>query len=187
MPSSDPLQSLIQRYPGKAQALAAIGLVVGTTLVGYEVRDIVTIPWELDDHSPTVMSSRVVCGTFSGAVHVIEVQGHSYECGGGDTKCGAAQHVPVAFDPRNPARCRLASNVARPTLAQLGALLGGMVWLAFAGAVASWVREGRPSAGMPADGKRSTSYRVSRAAFFASAALAVAVWLARIATIKGAP
>jgi hypothetical protein len=184
---SDPLQLLISRYPGKSQVLAAVGVVVGTLAIGYDVHDIATIPWEVDSHSPTVLSSSVHCGTFSGAVHVIDVQGQTFECGGGDTKCGAAQHVPVAFDPQAPSRCRVASNVGRPTLDQIGSLLGGLVWLAFAGAVISWVREGRVGVDEGAHGKRSWGYRVSRAVLIASATLGLIVWLTRTAIHGGTP
>lgn len=183
----DPLQLVIERYPGKAQVLAAVGVVLGTLAVGYEVHDIAAIPWDLDDHSPKTMSSRVLCGTFGGAVHIIEVQGQTYECAGGETKCGTAQHVPIAFDARDPSRCRLARNVARPTLNQIGSLLGGMAWLAFAGAVFTWVREGRPSQLTTSESKRSWGYRVSRAVLFASATLALVVWLTRVAIHGLAP
>jgi hypothetical protein len=130
----DPLAWLLQKNPGKARALAAAGALCAAATLVVAGTWLARVPWSLDRASPTVQSRGGMCDA-AGAVYVIRVRETSYLCGGGDAKCPTGE-VAVAYDPRQPRHCRVRSNVDRPSLYELWALLFGAAWLCFAGAVA---------------------------------------------------
>jgi hypothetical protein len=94
------------------------------------------VPWVLDQQSPVAIGYGGRC-TASGARYGIVVNDSSYLCGGGNAKCPSGE-VEVAYHDRDPNRCRVRSNVDRPSLYELRAILLGLVWLAFAGVVTQW-------------------------------------------------
>jgi hypothetical protein len=149
----DPLAWLLRKNPGKARALAAAGALCAVATLALAGTWLARVPWSLDRASPTAQSRGGMCDA-AGAVYVIRVRESTYWCGGGDAKCPTGD-VMVAYDPRNPSHCRVRSNVDRPSLYELWALLFGVTWLCFAGVVASW----RGAEWLPAGASQGRSYR----------------------------
>jgi hypothetical protein len=117
---------LIERYPEHASRLAIVGFVLAALMIPLFVYRIAQIPRGLSERASVIESVGAGCDAW-GAIYRIEPQGRSYWCGGGDTKCPVTGRVAVAYDPQAPARCRLASNVGRPSSVELELLmLGGL-------------------------------------------------------------
>jgi hypothetical protein len=182
-PWPDPLAALITRFPGESRVMAACGVVFGCLALGASSYDIARIPWELDEHSPTTLSSSARCGTFEGARYTIEVHGRSYVCLGAENKCPRSERTLVAYDARDPARCRVSESLKRPTFSELTSLLVGLAWLGFTGAV--WSRRESALTRTQA-AKPSLTYRISRAVCVSGVVLGLVAWLVQI-TRYGSP
>lgn len=118
---------------GRAPTMLVVGL-VGVALVLSFFVGVVSAPWQLDDSSPTVMSSSAECDARLGGQYEIRVEGESYgHCGGATNKCGEVEAVAVAYDPDDPSQCRVASAVGGLGPYELTFFLLGL-GLSFAGA-----------------------------------------------------
>lgn len=117
---------------GRAPTMLVVGL-VGVALVLSFFIGAVSAPWQLDESSPTVMSSTAECDARRGAQYQIRVGGESYDnCGGATNKCGEVEAVAVAYDPDDPSQCRVASAAGGLGRYELTFLLLGL-GLSFAG------------------------------------------------------
>ena len=95
----------------RAPAMAFVGL-AGFALLTWVALASFSAPWELDTNSPTVMSSSAECDVRVGALYEIRVDGETYGgCGGATNKCAEIEAVAIAYDPDDPAQCRVASAV----------------------------------------------------------------------------
>ena len=140
---------LIRRFPKQANKLAVAGAVLAALMLPLFVYRLTQIPWTLKPGAPVVQSVGAGCSPW-GAVFRIELNGNSYWCEGGETKCPTRSRVDVAYDPQTPARCRLASNVGRPSSTDLLLLLLGSLGISAFGVVSAWRRHAqmpRSSAG----------------------------------------
>ncbi|MBV1861578.1 MAG: hypothetical protein KUG77_24380 [Nannocystaceae bacterium] len=118
---------------GRATAMLLVGL-VGLASVLWFLVGVISAPWQLDERSPTVMSSSADCDAKRGAQYQIRVDGESYShCGGATNRCGEVEAVAVAYDARDPAQCRVASAAGRIGRYEATFLLLGL-GLSFAGA-----------------------------------------------------
>jgi hypothetical protein len=144
-PLREPLAWLISKSPAKTMALAAVGGLMSVAILVVTGIGLSRVPWELSAKSPATTSSGGMCDP-AGAVYIIHVHAGTYVCGGGDGKC-PKDDVSVAYDPVNPNLCRVRSNVDRPSLYELHALLFALGWLCFAAARSTW--QGLPQAGAP--------------------------------------
>lgn len=173
----DPLAWLIAQNPRKARMLAAASALAGVGIVALATYWLSQVPWRLEQASPYVATSAGTCGS-NGAHYFIQVNGGKYVCGGGDTKCPERTPIEVAYDAQNPAHCRVRSNVDRPSLYELQALLFGLIWLCLGGAVACWrgFDDVYPGASPPLL-KQTAAYRTWVAlALLLLAALGVSAW-----------
>jgi hypothetical protein len=150
--------------------LGGFGALFGLAFIGLTVSLLFAVPWVLSTESPTVIATRVVCAP-AGARYSIEVNGGRYLCGGGDSKCPDRPSVLVAYEPGNPNHCRVASNVDRPSLYELHALLFGLAWLVYAAAVFSWQPLEYLDRVKPA---QSIAYRAAALTFYALLASMIA-------------
>jgi len=122
----------------RAPAMALVGL-AGFALLAWVAIASFSAPWQLDPSSPTVMSSSAECNVRVGALYEIRVDGETYGgCGGATNKCAEVEAVAVAYDPEDPAQCRVASAVdgfgryeATVMLLGFGMSLAGVAALAF--------------------------------------------------------
>lgn len=133
---------LIRRFPGQANKLAVAGAVLAALMLPLFIYRLTQIPWTLEPGAPVVQSVGAGCSPW-GAVFRIELDGSSYWCEGGDTKCPTSSRVGVAYDPQTPARCRLASNVGRPSSTDLLPLLLGSLGISVFGMVTAWGHDAR--------------------------------------------
>jgi hypothetical protein len=170
----DPLAWVIARSPAKARLLAVVGVVVGLAILVSVGSSFSRVPWQLDAHSPSVMSSGGRCDP-GGAVFTIVVNGSSYACGGGNFKC-ANGDVPIAYDRLNPSLCRVRSNVDGPSLYELYMLLFALAWLCFAGAVANWQDAPHPAATLLPQSKAYSAFVAALGAQLAVLVLSVLVY-----------
>ncbi len=118
---------------GRAPAMLLVGL-VGVAAMLWFVVGIIAAPWQLDDDSPTVMSSTAECDARRGAQYQIRVDGETYgHCGGATNKCGEVEAIAVAYDEDDPSQCRVASAAGGLGRYESTFLLLGL-GLSFAGA-----------------------------------------------------
>lgn len=118
---------------GRAPTMLIVGL-VGVALVISFFVGAASAPWQLDQSSPTVMSSTAECDSRRGAQYQIRVEGESYgQCGGATNKCGEVEAVAIAYNPGDPSQCRVASAAGGLGRYELTFLLLGL-GLSFAGA-----------------------------------------------------
>jgi hypothetical protein len=89
-----------------------IALAAGVVIMGIVGVRLLQVPWDLDARSPTTTSVASV-HTYLGNYYTIEVGGRRFECRGGAGGRSPGQHEVVAYDPRDPGRCRLASMAGR--------------------------------------------------------------------------
>lgn len=98
----------------RAHVFALVGS-LGFGMLVYLLLGIASAPWGLDANSPTTMSvesSDAGCDWQSGAQYEIDVEGQHYKgCAGGVNKCAFGDPVEIAYDPSDPAQCRVAANV----------------------------------------------------------------------------
>lgn len=169
----DPLRLLIAKAPGKARVLAACGGLLALVILAQVGVSLAQAPWGLSARSAMTMSSGGKCD-LAGARYAIQVNGGSYTCGGGDTKC-PREAVRIAYDPHNPNHCRVASNMGRPSLYELHAILFAVAWLCFGGAVATWRSDAETT-------RSSAGHR----AFFALLCLTLAAMLVSVEVYSAA-
>ncbi len=118
---------------GRAPTMLLVGL-IGVALVLWVFGGLLSAPWQLNEDSPTVMSSSAECDPRRGAQYQIRVDGESYEgCGGATNKCAEVEAVAVAYDPDDPSACRVASAAGGLGRYESTFLLLGL-GLSFAGA-----------------------------------------------------
>ncbi len=137
------LLDTVMRHQGRGGRSATILMVVGligTLLGGSSALCMLAEPWQLNARSPQVNSVASECGSFSGAVYTIEVEGVSQNCGGADTKCAGGTQVAIAYDPEDPSRCRVAANVDRLSDYELQILMLALAFIAvgLAGGAYTW-------------------------------------------------
>jgi hypothetical protein len=96
---------------GRANAMVFVGL-VGVAVFAWVGAGAVSAPWQLDESSPTVMSSTAKCDVRLGAQYEIRIDGEPYgSCGGATNKCAEVEAVAIAYDADDPSQCRVASAV----------------------------------------------------------------------------
>lgn len=118
---------------GRAPAMLLVGL-VGVATVLWFLAGVFSAPWQLDETSPTVMSSSADCDAKRGAQYQIRVDGESYaRCSGATNKCAEVEAVAIAYDPSDPTQCRVASAAGGIGRYEATFLLLGL-GLSFAGA-----------------------------------------------------
>ena len=170
-----------------AQVLLVVG-VGGLALLGSGLVAVATAPWELDAGSPTAMSGGATCGPAAGARYAITVEGRRYSCGGADSKCGE-EPVAIAYDPAEPARCRVAANVDRLSLYERAIVVMAAMFLAFgtAGGAYTLAERARLRA-LLGDGPSTAgagALRVSAAALALAGPAALASFAAVLALLAG--
>ncbi len=122
----------------RAQIMVMIGI-AGAALLVWVAAGALSAPWHLDASSPTVMSSSADCSARLGAQYVIRVDGTSHGgCGGATNKCAEIEAIAIAYDPDDPAQCRVASAVnglgryeATVMMLAVGLSLAGVAGLSF--------------------------------------------------------
>ncbi|MGH1342897.1 MAG: hypothetical protein ACRBN8_15145 [Nannocystales bacterium] len=118
---------------GRAPVMLLVGL-VGVASVLWFLVGVVSAPWQLDNSSPTVMSSTAECDPKRGAQYQIRVGGETYRnCGGATNRCGEVEAVAIAYDESDPSQCRVASAAGGLGRYETTFLLLGL-GLSFAGA-----------------------------------------------------
>ncbi|MBK8260480.1 MAG: hypothetical protein IPK80_03980 [Nannocystis sp.] len=95
-----------------AHVMTLVG-VVGLLLIAPSALSLLTQPWHLDAASPTALSAGGECSGASGASYTIDIDGRTHTCRGGLSKCPSREPVAVAYDPLDPAACRVAAHVDR--------------------------------------------------------------------------
>lgn len=170
----DPLGWLIARNPSRARLLALVGGLFALAMLVLVGSWFCRAPWQLDARSPSVVSTGGRCD-HAGAVYTIVVDGSSYACGGGNSKCSKGD-LPIAYDRLNPRLCRVRSNVDRPSLYELHVLLFALVWLCFGGAVATWQGAPQPGAPLVPQSKGHRAFVAALGAQLAALVLSVLVY-----------
>lgn len=184
-PKDEPrLLDRFMRYADQGTPLWAVLVLIGIVGLGLGVRMTVWVldqPWDLDASSPVVTGSPGDCGPLTAGRYEIEVDGHTYSCGGAEDKC-AQDEAEVAYDPRDPSRCRAAARVdglgvyeMLGVLTALAFTFGGLAGLGY------WVSEKLRKADLGEDEPRWGLTRRWLRAF-----VWVALVLAMLATVSSA-